>query len=835
MRAADSPGGVDVARSPRRVEPDDVVAELAARSSVVLVGPVGAGKTTTVDRVVRDLADRGIPTRLIRAIASEGRPLLTAEELPPPETVLIIDDAQDLDEQTASVLTEAMCRRDAVICFAVEVPTVVRETFDPVTRALLDLGSRGFARRIDLPPLTEEHASSLLRDGVDGVLDDVTVDAIVWMANGSSALLYEFERLAADAVSEGRDPLVAVREAPGWTRLGGAVMAHLATLDDGHLATLVLVHRFPGLASSHAGRMRPVQEIDELRSAGFLHRDRSDARALWANPVLADGAARKLGPQRVQALVDAALLRMLEADGGWWSAPIAAAIADRVLRDEVLPAPASEELRRRALRDAARWCNDQGRHALAEAYASVGLALDPGDVGLRLELVHARVCAGDTRIELVPEGDVRDEADLSRAFIVTGTWEARGHGARAREMRTALARGVSREDDPRVSLARVDALAWSLDWRRARDEAHRAAAAATGMWRVAAWLMESYARGQLGDADGAIRLLKRVEEAIDEGGIPGLGTTDRLWILLVDQITHLVLGEDAPGIDERLARERRRAVREGDERVIGIAGLATALSAAVRGDSDAALANLNAARTRFAPVRRDMAVAGVKLWIAQFLAQHGRAREARDITERVETVWADGPLALRHACAAAHSVIDAMDERFEEAARAVRQALSFTTARDTPMLRVRDLYRAVVLDVDGSRSQLENERAVLAGRAPLARLLADPPVALSQDPRPAELQAVFTRTLIPRVPSASRGPASGPRWSGSTAVDLLTRREVEIAGLIAGGLSNREIAERLFLSVRTVESHIYQARGKIGATSRRDLGERVGLPASARS
>ncbi|MEV8273315.1 LuxR C-terminal-related transcriptional regulator [Microbacterium sp. NPDC077184] len=834
MRAADSPGGDDFARSLRRVEPDDIVTELVARSSVALVGPVGAGKTTTLDHVVRDLADRGIPTRLIRAIAMEGRPFLTPEDIPPVETVLVVDDAQNLDERSASVLTEAMCRRGAVICFSVEVPTVVRETFDPVTRALLALGSRGFARRIDLAPLSDDEASRLLRDGVDGVIDDVTVDAIVWMANGSRALLWEFERIATDAVKNEHDPLIAVREAPGWTRAGAAVMAHLATLDDGHLATLVLVHRFPGIASSHAARMRPVQEIDELRAAGLLHRDRSDARALWANPVLARGAERKLGPEGVQALVDAALLRMLEADGGWWSLPIAAAIADRVLRDDALPAPSSEELRRRALRDAARWCNDEGRHALAEAYASVGLALNHEDLGLRLELVHARLCVGDTRIERFAAEDVIDDADLSRAFLVARTWEARGHGARAEELRTALAPGVARDDDPRVSLAHVDSLVWALDWRRARNEAHHAASAATGMWRISAWLMEAYARAQLGDADGAIRLLVRVEEAIGEGGIPGLGTTGRLWILIVAQITHLVLGDDAPGIDERIARERRRAVREGDERVIGIAGLATALTAAVRGDSAAALASLNAARTRFPPLRKDLSVAGVKLWIAQFLAQHGRTREARDITDRVESVWADGPLALRHACAAAHSVIDALDERFEEAARAVRQALSFTTAQETPMLRVRDLYRAVALDVDGSRSQLEIESAVLAGKAPLTRLLSDLPVTLMEDPRPAELHAVFTRTLITRSPSSSRGPASSSRGTATSATDLLTRREVEIAGLIAAGLSNREIAERLFLSVRTVESHIYQARGKIGADSRRDLGERVALPAPAR-
>jgi DNA-binding NarL/FixJ family response regulator len=45
-------------------------------------------------------------------------------------------------------------------------------------------------------------------------------------------------------------------------------------------------------------------------------------------------------------------------------------------------------------------------------------------------------------------------------------------------------------------------------------------------------------------------------------------------------------------------------------------------------------------------------------------------------------------------------------------------------------------------------------------------------------------------------------------------------REREIAGLIAAGLSNSEIADRLVLSVRTVESHIYRACAKLDVTDR---------------
>ena len=48
----------------------------------------------------------------------------------------------------------------------------------------------------------------------------------------------------------------------------------------------------------------------------------------------------------------------------------------------------------------------------------------------------------------------------------------------------------------------------------------------------------------------------------------------------------------------------------------------------------------------------------------------------------------------------------------------------------------------------------------------------------------------------------------------------LTRREREIAELVAEGLTNREIARKLFISERTAEGHVEQIRNKLGFTSR---------------
>lgn len=51
----------------------------------------------------------------------------------------------------------------------------------------------------------------------------------------------------------------------------------------------------------------------------------------------------------------------------------------------------------------------------------------------------------------------------------------------------------------------------------------------------------------------------------------------------------------------------------------------------------------------------------------------------------------------------------------------------------------------------------------------------------------------------------------------------LSRRETEVAELVAKGLTNREIATRLFISERTVESHVEQIRNKLGFNSRTQI------------
>ncbi|MDZ8201278.1 helix-turn-helix transcriptional regulator [Microbacterium sp. SSW1-59] len=172
-----------------------------------------------------------------------------------------------------------------------------------------------------------------------------------------------------------------------------------------------------------------------------------------------------------------------------------------------------------------------------------------------------------------------------------------------------------------------------------------------------------------------------------------------------------------------------------------------------------------------------------------------------------------------------------MDQRLDDAARALGEALALTATRTSPMKRVRDLYRGLALGVVDDDAVVDIEGLLADTNIPLHASLTDPPPRLPRVPRAADIRAVVTRTLVaaPRhvPPESTRAAVRGSEAS-------LTRREIEIAGLIAAGLSNRDIAEKLFLSVRTVESHIYQARSKVGALSRGELGEHVGAASASR-
>src|SRR5262249_35537053 len=77
-------------------------------------------------------------------------------------------------------------------------------------------------------------------------------------------------------------------------------------------------------------------------------------------------------------------------------------------------------------------------------------------------------------------------------------------------------------------------------------------------------------------------------------------------------------------------------------------------------------------------------------------------------------------------------------------------------------------------------------------------------------------------TTVPAAGQPTLGDAAGQRAPGGSPL-VLSAREREIVALLAGGATDAQIAERLFLSVNTVRSYLERIRDKTGARRRTEL------------
>ncbi|GAA4469058.1 LuxR family transcriptional regulator [Phytohabitans houttuyneae] len=84
-----------------------------------------------------------------------------------------------------------------------------------------------------------------------------------------------------------------------------------------------------------------------------------------------------------------------------------------------------------------------------------------------------------------------------------------------------------------------------------------------------------------------------------------------------------------------------------------------------------------------------------------------------------------------------------------------------------------------------------------------------------------------TRALQAAAALAQQCRADTPLLGRLSPATALTRREEQIAALAAGGASNREVAQHLGLSERTVENHLHRAFAKLGVTRRSALSQHV--------
>ena len=115
--------------------------------------------------------------------------------------------------------------------------------------------------------------------------------------------------------------------------------------------------------------------------------------------------------------------------------------------------------------------------------------------------------------------------------------------------------------------------------------------------------------------------------------------------------------------------------------------------------------------------------------------------------------------------------------------------------------------------------RVDYERSVAAARAQLGEKTF---VAAWEEGRTmtAEQALAAQGAVMGPAPLPPDQPSPAPAKSAPTYPNDLTQREVEVLRLVAAGSSNQEIADRLVISERTVNSHLVHIFNKLGVNSR---------------
>jgi len=191
------------------------------------------------------------------------------------------------------------------------------------------------------------------------------------------------------------------------------------------------------------------------------------------------------------------------------------------------------------------------------------------------------------------------------------------------------------------------------------------------------------------------------------------------------------------------------------------------------------------------------------LWAVMDLVEAAIRTHRQDEAERhVHAMQEAGIEALspRLAILVAGSVALVADD--DQAPMLFEEALSLPTVDQWPfdVARVRLAY--------GER--LRRTRATIESRVPLDMAL-------------TTFQKLGAVPWATRAELELRATGQARTSSSTTGVAALTPQELQIARLAASGMTNRQIAERLFLSPRTVSGHLYQIFPKLGITKRAAL------------
>ena len=411
---------------------------------------------------------------------------------------------------------------------------------------------------------------------------------------------------------------------------------------------------------------------------------------------------------------------------------------------------------------------------------AVQTAAGADDPAVRMSVAGQRavilLCVGDPEAWRAVEQIPRQPASISEKLVLLGIYQSLsgtaigpGHFARAESFLGEVERLL--EELPHVAWQPwLESARVSLKWR-------------TGRW------------------DG---LETRLRELSERGtGGPALATGNEMIYAAL-----LLSRGQVPNAEQRFRSILERALERGwmGSHIAATAGLARILVATGEAGGAAEMAASGIAvleRKRIWIWGRELMPVAV-----QALLEHGDDHAAGTLTQRFSSGVAGrhAPAALAAACSCKGLVAEAAG-RHASAARKFARAEEISSALPAP-------YEA-------AKARAARGRCLLAGgdshggEVLLSALKAFDELGATWDA--TQVRAHF-RTHNVALPARRHG---GRRPYG----DQLSPREAEVAQLAGLGHKNREIAETLFISPRTVETHIAAALRKLGAGSREALAD----------